>query len=100
MIKSLLAEFFNGNIYPNEKFTHTQEYEQVNNRISKVREFFEKALSGENLKKLEDLQGLLCQSSAMENEQYFSLGFKLGALIMVEVFTAKEDLFGESGVTR
>lgn len=56
----------------------------------------EKALSGESFKKLEDLQGLLCQSSSMENEQYFSIGFKLGTLIMIEVFSGREDLFDEN----
>ena len=92
-MKSLLTELFNGNIYPNERFVHTSKYKQVNNSISREMDFWEKTLSGDNYKKLEDLQGLLCQSSSMENEQYFSLGFKLGTLIMVEVFSAKEDLF-------
>ena len=95
MMKSLLSELFNGNIYPNEKFVHTLKYKQVNKSISKEMVFQEKALSGDNFKKLEDLQGLLCQSGSMENEHYFSLGFKLGTLIMIEVFSAKEDLFDE-----
>lgn len=96
MMKSLLEAFFHGNIYSNEKFTQTSEYRQLNNSISKIIEFLEHTLSGDNFKKLEDLQGLLCQSSSIENEQYFSLGFKLGTLIMVEVFSAEEEFFSES----
>jgi hypothetical protein len=99
MMKSVLTEFFNGNIYPNETFTQTPEYRQVNQSILKEMDFWEKALSGDHFKKLEDLQRLMCQSSAIENEQFFSLGFKLGALIMAEVLSSKEDLPGEFKVT-
>ena len=95
MMKSLLTELFNGNIYPNEKFVQTSEYKQINNNISKEMVFWKNTLSGASFEKLEDLQGLLCQSGSMENEQYFSLGFKLGSLIMIEVLSTKEDLFDE-----
>jgi hypothetical protein len=98
-MKSVLTEFFNGNIYLNESFTQTPEYRQINNSILKEMDFWEKTLSGDNFKKLEDLQRFMCQSNAMENEQYFSLGFKLGALIIVEVFSAKEDLHGEERIS-
>ena len=95
MMKSLLTELFNGNLYPNEKFVHTSKYKQVNKSISKEMDFWKKTLSGDNFERLEDLQGLLCQTGSMENEHYFSLGFKLGTLIMIEVFSAKEGLFDE-----
>jgi hypothetical protein len=93
MMKSLLSALFNGNLYPNERFIHTPEYKQINKSILQEMKFWETTLSGDDFKKLENLQGLFCKSGSIENEQHFSIGFKLGVLIMVEVFCKQEELF-------
>ena len=91
-MKSAITEIYKGNLIPCEKFTYTSEYIRLEENISAEMEFWEKNLSFDNFKKLEDLQGILCQSNSIENEQHFAFGFKLAMRIVLETFSEKEML--------
>jgi len=92
---SILKELFNGEIFPAE---HTAPVDQKNRKtvcqIFDIMDLLHKQLSPEQYKKLEDLMDLNADNSYTENYQMFSYGFNLGALLIIEIFTGKNDMLG------
>ncbi|SDE17004.1 DUF6809 family protein [Sporomusa acidovorans] len=92
-MKSILEELYNGNIYPAELiFPKAPEYRPLNKRISDTLEMWQKKLPEDDYNQLDNLLDLHSQSSSMEASESFLYGFRLGALIMIEVLTEKEKL--------
>ena len=93
-MKTILEQLFDGNIYPDELIiSRDPEYRPLNKKISATMETWKKKLSEDDFKQLEDLLDLRSQSSSMHATASFMYGFKLGAAIMIEVLTGKEELF-------
>lgn len=91
-MKSVLSELFRGKIYPDEQIVpNDPEYRNVNNKISDEMDCFEERLSREDFDKLEELYGLYSESSFIMEEHSFAYGFKLGTLLMTEVFMGKNE---------
>ncbi|GBF32095.1 hypothetical protein DCCM_0286 [Desulfocucumis palustris] len=92
-MKSILEELYEGNIYPNELIiSKDPEYRPLNKKISGMLAMWKKKLSEDEYNQLEKLLDLRSQSSLLEASQSFMYGFKLGALIMMEVLTGKDEL--------
>jgi len=92
-MKTILEELYDGNIYPDELIVSKDpEYRPLNKRISDMLAMWKKKLSEDDYNQLENLLDLRSQSSSMEASESFMYGFRLGALIMIEVFTGKEEL--------
>lgn len=92
-MKSILEELYEGNIYPNELIiSKDPEYRTLSQKLSNMIKAWEKELSGDDCKKLEDLLDLRNQISGMDAAASFIYGFKLGALIIFEVIAGKEEL--------
>ena len=53
---------------------------------------WQKKFSENDFHNLEKLMDLRCESNSMENSAAFSYGFKLGAIIMIEVLTEQNEL--------
>ena len=89
-MRSILEELYYGNINPDEQaVSKDPEYRPLNMRISKTRECLKVNLSDDDVQLLENLINLHCASSSMEAAASFSYGFKLGAMIALEVLTEK-----------
>ncbi|SDH99937.1 DUF6809 family protein [Desulfosporosinus hippei] len=91
-MKSILEELYNGNLYPSELIVSKDpKYRPLNRRISEIGAIWKKKLSEDEYNQLETLLDLRSQSSSMEATESFVCGFRLGALIMIEVLSGKEE---------
>lgn len=89
-MKTILEELYDGHILPAELIVpQNPEYRLLNRKISDIKETWQKKLSEEDYKALETLLELCCESSMMEASASFGYGFKLGAMIMLEVLGGK-----------
>lgn len=92
-MKPILEELFDGSICPDEVIvSKNPEFRPLNKKISEKKEIWKKKLSEDDFKQFEDLLDLCSQSNSMECTAAFMYGFKLGAVIMIEVLTGKEEL--------
>lgn len=92
-MKSILKELYAGNIYPDELIVSKDpEYRPLNQKISDTMDVWRSKLSNDDFTALEDLLNLRSQADAMHAEASFVYGFKLGAMIVLEVITGKGEL--------
>lgn len=92
-MRSILEELYDGNIYPDELIiSKDPEYRPLNKRISDMLAMWKNKFSEDDYNQLENLLDLCSQSSSMEASESFIYGFRLGALIMMEVLTGKKEL--------
>jgi predicted esterase len=92
-MKTILEELNDGRIFPAEQIVpQNPEYRPLNQKISGIKQTWQKKLSTEDYQSLEALLELYCESSALEASASFVFGFKLGASIMLEVLSGKEEL--------
>ncbi len=92
-MKSILEELYDGNIYPDELIiSKDPEYHSINKEISATMEIWKNKLSKDDFERLEALSDLCCKSSSMDSAASFMYGFRLGAMIIIEVVAGKETL--------
>lgn len=96
-MKSILQGLYDGEIFPNELIVPKDKaYRSVSNTIGTKKEYIKSKLSEEAYKSFEELVDLYRQSSSMEAEASFLYGFRLGSMLMIEVFTGEEKLINSS----
>ena len=84
----ILEKLYNGQIYPFEEIVpQDKEYRTTNRKISEIREYFYENLSPEDREKFEEMNKLSRESAHMEFYANFAYGFRLGVLLMCDVFT-------------
>jgi hypothetical protein len=87
----ILEKLYYGHIRPFERIIpQDPEYRPLNRKISDIKQTLQKKLPPEDYQTLEGLLGLCCDSSVLEAYASFEYGFKLGALIMLEVLGGEE----------
>lgn len=92
-MRSILEALYCGDIRPVETIIPTDpEYRALNRKISETIKRWEKKLSATEFSELEELLDLRSKSGSMYAEASFINGFQLGALMMTEVYTAKNEL--------
>jgi len=92
-VKTILEKMYEGKIYPDELIIPKDpEYHTINKKISEALEMWKKRLSEDDFEQLEALLDLRRKSSSMDAAESFMYGFKLGAAIIIEVLTGKEEL--------
>ncbi|MEK3901734.1 DUF6809 family protein [Paenibacillus sp. FSL R7-0179] len=90
---SILESLYHGNLHPDENIIpDDSQYSILRKRTSDIIEVWKKRLSAEEFDELEALLDLYGQTHGMELAASFKYGFRMGAGIMVEVFTEKEEL--------
>lgn len=93
-MKSLLSELYLGRLQPDGCITpQDPEYRLLNRQISQMMEACKVKLSEADCMMLEELLDLYGRSHSMECEATFLYGFKMGALLMLEVIGTQEELF-------
>lgn len=84
---SILETLYNGELYPGEEIVpRNPDYRSLGEKIGKERKYFKSKLSSEDKKCFEERDGILLTSSPMNSYAHFSYGFKLGVLLMCEIF--------------
>jgi len=92
-MKSILQGLYAGEVYPDELIMPKDpEYWPMNKKIGEQRAYFKQKLSEEDYRKLEEFDSLHSQASSMDSEASFIYGFRLGAMLMIEIFAGKEEL--------
>lgn len=83
----ILEDLYCGKIFPAEDIVPKgKNYEEMNQEISQQMKKLEKILDREDFSDIEKLRELLANRSETEFSQSFIYGFRLGALMMTEVF--------------
>lgn len=92
-MKNILENLYDGNIYPAELIiSKNPEYQPLSQKVSDVMDIWRKKLSEDDYNQLESLLDLRSELGSMEASASFMYGFKLGALIMMEVLDGKGDV--------
>ncbi|WHX48240.1 hypothetical protein QNH46_19375 [Paenibacillus woosongensis] len=91
-MRSILEALYRGDIRPVETIVPTDpEYRELNRRISEAIKTWEKKLSATEFSQFEELLDLRSKSGSMHAEVSFVHGFQLGALMMTEVYTTRNE---------
>lgn len=86
-MKKIIEEIYYGNLKLEERLVpKAPEYQLLNRRISELMEEAKKTLSENEFELLEQILDLNGESSSMVISEAFVQGFRMGALVMVEVF--------------
>lgn len=92
-MNSILQGLYDGEIFPDEQIVPKDpEYRSMSKKLGEQKAYFKQKLSEEDSKKFEEFDDLYCQTRSMDSEASFMYGFRLGAMLMIEVFTGKEEL--------
>lgn len=90
---NLLDQLYNGKLNPNEKAVSCDpQYREISKKISAALEAWKHRHTAEENKELEAILDLYKQTHEMELYSTFSYGFPLGAGLMVEILTGKNEL--------
>jgi hypothetical protein len=85
-MKPILEELFYGHIRPFERIVpQDPQYRPLNQKISGIKQTLQEKLPAADYQTLEEMLDLYCDSGVLESAASFEYGFKLGALIMLEV---------------
>ncbi|GIO84681.1 hypothetical protein J25TS5_16130 [Paenibacillus faecis] len=92
-MKGILEALYYGEIRSEEKIVPTDpEYRRISKKIYEAMEIWKEKLSADDFNQLESLLDLRGQSESMYATASFTNGLQLGALTMIEIYAAKEEL--------
>jgi hypothetical protein len=80
-----LEELYYGHIRPFERIVHQDPDHPLNRKISDLKLALQEKLPAEDVQSLEELVDLCCDWGVLESAVSFEYGFKLGALMMLEI---------------
>lgn len=86
-MKSIVEELFCGNLKPEERMVPTDpDYRPLNKKISEIMQEAKDRFSEKDFATLEQILDLNGESNSMVIKEAFVQGFRMGTLVMVEVF--------------
>jgi len=92
-MKSMLEALYCGEIRPEEKIVPRDPvFRKIRREISEAKGIWKGKLSTDDFNRLETLLDLHRQTESMQATSSFANGFQLGALMMMEIYAAKEEL--------
>lgn len=95
-MKSILEELYKGNLNPESQTVPTDpEYRSINGELSDLMLEVKQRFSENDFKTLEEILDLNGDTSSMLTSTAFVQGFRMGALMMVEVFCGEGKGFGK-----
>ncbi|WP_336764498.1 DUF6809 family protein [Paenibacillus sp. USHLN196] len=84
---NIIEEIYYGNLRPEENITpKNSEYRSINKEITANIEKFQKKLSEDDFKQLEELLDMIDNINSTNSCEAFVKGFKIGTLVTNEVF--------------
>lgn len=81
-------------VFATKYFENGTDYDQAAKRWIEADRSLRAMLNAEGSKHLDDLNGARSQLSSLSGTDSFCIGFRLGALMLVEVFTERDGLIG------
>lgn len=101
-MESILKALFRGQLHPDEIIVPSHpEYRPLSRQIGAMTEKWRKELSDELFLELEEYSDLCLSANSLHVEAAFIHGFKLGANMVIEVMSKREELIphAASGVS-
>ncbi len=93
-MKNIIEELYYGNLHPEGFIVPTDpEYRPLNRKISDLMEEAKRKFSENDFATLEEILDLNGETSSMLTSETFVQGFRMGALVMVEVFCGEGKVF-------
>lgn len=90
---SIIKDFYGGKICPVESiFPQDTKYRPLSNEIGKERDYFASKLPPEDKERFQKWHNLLCECDEMTEYANFSYGFRMGAMLICEIFTGEENV--------
>jgi len=89
-MNSVLEELFYGGIDPSMLFTHSAEYQKLNSEFAGICNRFQSALQSELHDEFEYVMGKSAELSCCGEKALFTMGFVLGARMMLEILQYEE----------
>lgn len=90
MIKSILYDLYNGELYPAKNIIPTDpDYWPLIRKIGEEKEFLQTKLNDKDSERLEELGEMYVESSNMYGYENFSCGLKMGIQLMLEILDGK-----------
>jgi hypothetical protein len=91
-MNTILEALYKSQLFPCETLTpQNLEYRRLNQKITNFAATLQNKLSDADYQLMEEFLDLYHESSAMEATHSFIHGFKLGARMIVEVFSGREE---------
>lgn len=88
-MKNILHDLYEGKIRPEEQCVpQSSYYHELNHQVSDAMLQWKQRLSTEEFDQLQELLDLRRESDALQSQEAFTFGFKLGALVMIDVLQA------------
>lgn len=95
-MKNIIEELYYGNLRPEEHIVPSNsEYRPLTRKISALMEEAKQRFSEDDFTTLEEILDLNGESNSMVISEAFVQGFRMGALVMVEVFLGEGKGFGK-----
>ena len=91
---SILEQLYNGKVFPCETIIpqNHSEYRAVSGKAADDYEYFMKALPTEQARRFEEMEKRNTELTGMQAYANFEYGFKLGAMLMSEVFSSHQEV--------
>ena len=91
MRESILHDLYFGRISPWEREqVHTEKYRVITKKWNDIVAHFKNLLSSEEFARFEEMQSLWAEAEMIDDAALFEYGFRLGALMMIDIFGFKE----------
>lgn len=95
-MKSILRDLHNGNVIPWERRNpRNEEQLEIVRKIESEERYFMEKMSLDDCKRFQDLSNLHSLLSNMDEDDFFSYSFSLGALLIMDVMKEAETIFEE-----
>ncbi|WP_019640495.1 DUF6809 family protein [Paenibacillus fonticola] len=92
-MKSFLEALYYGEIHPEENIvSRDPEYRRISRKVSEAMGMWKEKLSTDDFDQLEIMLDLRSQTESLHVTATFANGFQLGALMMIDIYAAKEQL--------
>ena len=86
--RTILQQLFQGELFPAETI-NALGLQKISDAVSAEREYLSGKLSGDDKDRLQKMNDLYQEYINMYGEECFVSGFKFGALLLIEVFSAQ-----------
>ena len=94
--KKLLKELYYGNISPQARpIEPNSDYRKLQEQLSDLADSFHKKLNVEDKKILDDIMTTWSNMSDTNGAESFSIGFKMGVKLILEIFEKDDELLDQ-----
>lgn len=98
-MKMILEALYRGQLYPNEAIVPSHpEYRPLSRQVAAQTEQWRERLGKDAFRELEEYFDLCDSVDSMHVEAAFLHGFRLGANLMIEVMSKREELVSDSAL--